>query len=82
MRAAEGVHIEWVEQEAVILHPETERLHYLNPTSALFYALIQESGFDEAVAEMRRRFPEVPDLAQHLKALTDLFVEEGLLTDG
>lgn len=81
MRPVEGVHVEWVDKEAVILHAETERLHYLNPTSALFYALIQESGFDVALAEMRSRFDEVDDLDEELSRITQEFLEEGLLED-
>ena len=81
MRAAEGVHIEWVDEEAVILDPETERLHYLNPTTALFYALILESGYNQAVIEMGDRFSDVEELQGELERVTAQLVEEGLLTD-
>lgn len=81
MKAVEGVHVEWVDQEAVILDPHTERLHYLNPTSALFFALIQDSSFDEALAEMRRRFSSVENLEEELSDLVEKMLEEGLLKD-
>lgn len=81
MKVRQGVHVEWVDDEAVILDPENERLHYLNPTAALLYALMAEVGFTAALEEMRQRFSTVTDLDQELERLVEEMVEEGLLED-
>ena len=80
MRAAEGMHVEWVDQEAVVLDPQTSRLHYLNPPAALAYALILEHGYDGALEQLegRARDGENPE---ELRRLIDDMVEKGLLVD-
>lgn len=81
MKAADGVHVEWVEGEAVVLDPQTGELHYLNESSALLFALIQEKGSQAAVAEIKSRFPGEPDIGSQLdRAIADM-VEKGLLVN-
>lgn len=75
------MHVEWVDLEAVILDPRTERLHYLNPTAALLFGLIQEFGYDDAIEQMHNRFGSVEDLDQTLADAVGLMLEEGLLED-
>ena len=53
MRPADGKHVEWIDDEAVVLDPSTEELHYLNAPAALLYALILEHGFDRGLEELR-----------------------------
>jgi hypothetical protein len=81
VHATEGVHVEWVEDEAVILHPETKQLHYLNSSAAMVYALIQEEGFDAALKEIRARH-QGPEVEENLRQLVEDLVEKGLLVDG
>jgi hypothetical protein len=81
MRAAEGVHVEWVEGEAVILDPQSGELHYLNESSALLFALIQERGSQAAVAEIRERFSGEPNLGTQLESAIADMLEKGLLVD-
>ena len=79
MRVVEGKHVEWVEQEAVVLDPESGLLHYLNPTAALVYALILEHGFDDAMQELERTYADNPGMKEELPALLEEMVEQGLL---
>jgi hypothetical protein len=80
MRVAEGMHIEWVDSEAVVLDPETNRLHYLNPPAALLYALILEHGFDQAIEEIKS-YPSETDKTEELPRVLERMVEAGLLID-
>jgi hypothetical protein len=81
MRAVEQVHVEWVEQEAVVLDPRTGRVHYLNPQAALFYALILEHGYEAAVDTLHERFGGETGLDSQLSDLVSEMVEKGLLVD-
>lgn len=58
MRPDPAYHVEWVEDEAVILDTRMHELHYLNAAAAYVYALILEHGFDAAMADLRSRFEE------------------------
>lgn len=75
------MHIEWVDQEAVILDPRTERLHYLNPSAALLFGLIQEVGYEAAIEEMRNRFGTEEGFDEEIQGVVGVMVEEGLLED-
>ena len=76
------MHIEWVEDEAVVLDEEGERLHYLNSSAAVFFALVHEFGFDQALTEMRKRFGARLFEDGSIDALIEDFVDRGLLIDG
>jgi GDP-D-mannose dehydratase len=54
MRPAAQMHVEWIDDEAVVLDTDTGHLHYLNPIAALAYALILEHGVDQGVKEFRK----------------------------
>ena len=79
MEAAEGVHVEWVGGEAVVLDRDTGDLHYLNPPAALAWALIQEHGFEGGVEELRRTYPDAP--GEDLDGLIEDMIERGLLVE-
>jgi PqqD family protein of HPr-rel-A system len=81
MRPASGMHVEWVEDEAVVLDQGSGRVHYLNSSAALVYALIQERGYDDAIAELERRHVDVPDLREQVAAAVHDMVAQGLLVD-
>ena len=81
MQAAEGMHIEWVEDEAVVLDPETSRLHYLNPPAAYAYALILEHGYEVGLREMKKSVHH-DGVDEELEQLVTNMVEIGLLVDG
>ena len=81
MRTAPGLHVEWVDDEAVILDPQTNQLHYLNPAAALVYALIEELGFDGAIAEVKDRFSGRDEFEAQLDEVIEGMKEKGLLVD-
>jgi hypothetical protein len=81
MRAAEGMHIEWVDQEAVVLDQSSGRIHYLNPQAAVVYALVLEHGYDSAMVELRSRFGNRPELDEQVSELVQEMVQAGLLVD-
>lgn len=75
MQAPPGIQVEWVDSEAVALDPATGELHYLNDAAALTYALIQELGYESALADLNARYEEdspfllaLPDLVEGLVA--------------
>ena len=82
MQAAPGMHVEWVEGEAVVLDSSSNRLFYLNSSAALVYALIQEHGFEGAMKELDDRFGGDPQVKEELPDLLDQLVDQGLLIDG
>lgn len=79
MRAAPEIHVEWVDDEAVALNPETGQLHYLNPPAALAYALIAELGLEEGLLQLRERAQIPPEAEGELQVLIDEFLDKGLL---
>jgi hypothetical protein len=79
MEAAEGVHVEWVGEEAVVLDRSTGDLHYLNPPAALAWALIQEHGFEAGLEELRRVHPQAS--GGELEGLIQNMIERGLLIE-
>ena len=81
MRIGDGMHVEWVEGEAVVLDSSNGALHYLNPTAALVFAEIEEHGYDKALEDLRGRFSDVPEFEQELGQLLHQFQEQGLLVD-
>lgn len=73
------MHVEWVDNEAVVLDPETGTLHYLNPQASLVYALIVEHGATAAINEIEENYG---DAAQgDLESLLVDMREKGLLLD-
>ena len=82
MKAAPGLHIEWVEDEAVVLDPDTGHMHYLNPPAAFVYALIQEYGYDGAVERIQQQFEVEAGIRSQLDSLVEEMRSKGLLVDG
>lgn len=78
IRATDGLHVEWVQDEAVVLDPASGELHYLNPAAAVVYALILEHGYARAVAEVATMADAV-ELRKALPELIDQMIEKGLL---
>ena len=79
MRASPEIHVEWVEDEAVVLDPSTNQIHYLNGIAALVYGLIQEHGFDEAMSKVREQMP--PESESELDQLIEDMVKLNLLVE-
>lgn len=79
MRRASELHVEWVGDEAVVLEQGTGQLHYLNPPAALLLALIEEEGYESAVASLTGRFG---DIAADIEAITADMIAKGILVDG
>lgn len=82
MKIPEDVHVQWVEDEAVVLNARTGELHYLNPPSALIYALVLEFGMpkalEQAIARTEGREDEVE---QEFQRLVRTFEEKGILAE-
>ena len=79
MHPSPGIHVEWIDDEAVVLDQETNRLHYLNPPAALLYALILEHGYESALEELKGRADGSID--DDLPALLESMIERGLLVE-
>ena len=82
MRATPGIHVEWIDGEALALDQETGALHYLNPSAALAYALILEHGYAGGVARLRQDHGDIPELEDQLEKLVGDLLATGLLTEG
>jgi hypothetical protein len=82
MRPAQDLHVEWVEDEAVILDIGTGHLHYLNASAALGFALILEHGIEGAASELKSNHGTDPGLVEEefSKLVADL-IEKGLLVE-
>ncbi|MEA2451379.1 MAG: hypothetical protein QOG04_89 [Actinomycetota bacterium] len=74
------MHVEWVDDEAVVLNVATGHLHHLNPPAALAYALFLEHGYDKGLEELRRTVGS-PAIEDDLPGLLEEMRGEGLLID-
>ena len=81
MHPAPGIHVEWVDDEAVALDTTTNRLHYLNPPAALVYALILEHGYQGALDRLSALMHEGKEVREDLPELIGNMVELGLLVE-
>jgi hypothetical protein len=79
IRPAPHVHVEWVEDEAVVLDSESDQFHYLNSSAALVYASVLEHGYNKAMEELNRRFRTNPEAREQVGQLIDDMLEKGLL---
>ena len=82
MRPADGKHVEWIDDEAVVLDPSTEELHYLNGPAALVYALILEHGFDLGMEEVRSIYGTESEIEKGIADCLEGLADKGLLVDG
>jgi hypothetical protein len=77
-----GIHVQWVNDEAVVLNEDTSELHYLNPQSALMYALVLEYGMPEAVTKACERMEGPADqITDEMNKVVGSFIEKGLLAE-
>ena len=82
MRVPDGIHVQWVEHEAVVLNERTGEVHYLNPQSALIYALLLEYGMPLAAEQAVERLNGPPEeISPEVDRLLSELVERGLLTE-
>ena len=82
MHPADGKHVEWIDDEAVVLDPSTEELHYLNGPAALVYALILEHGFDRGMEEVRSIYGAESEIEKGIEDCLEGLADKGLLVDG
>jgi Coenzyme PQQ synthesis protein D (PqqD) len=75
------MHVEWVDQEAVVLDQNDGQIHYLNAQAALVYGLVLEHGFSAAMEELRVRFGAEPEMEDQLDQLIEEMVQAGLLVE-
>jgi hypothetical protein len=75
------MHVEWVDNEAVVLDPDNGQLHYLNPPAALVFAFIQEHGYEAGMDELEKRHGAEPGFREQLPELLEDMVKKGLLID-
>jgi hypothetical protein len=80
MKVPPGLHVEWVENEAIVLDAEGSQLHYLNQSAALVWALIAESGYEPALERLSSLYPD-SQLEADLPTLLADMKEKGLLVD-
>ena len=76
------MHVEWVDDEAVVLDEEDRQLHYLNSSAAYFFALVLEHGYDRALQTLRDGHAGNAELEGDLEALIEVMTDQGLLIDG
>lgn len=81
MKVADGKHVEWVDEEAVVLDAETGDLHYLNGPAAKVYALIGEYGYDKGLEELAKQHGTEPNFQAELDDVIKDMVEKGLLVE-
>jgi hypothetical protein len=81
MRLAEGVHIQWIGDEAVALNEETGYLHYLNSTAAVILALVLEYGSEEAAARLSATYEDEHALEHDMTAVLDDLRDKELLVE-
>ena len=81
MRIAEGKHVEWVDQEAVVLDADSGDLHYLNGPAAKVYALIGEFGYEKGLEELARQHGDQPNFKEELDDVLKDMVAKKLLVD-
>ena len=81
VKVPSSLHVEWVGDEAVVLDTDTGRIHYLNSSAALTYALIMEMGLKPAVRHLRRTKRVSWGNRKELKALIVDLQARGLLTE-
>ena len=75
-----GIHVQWVDDEAVVLNEENGELHYLNAQSALIYALLLEFGMPETIHEVCKRIDGPTDqIEPEVYRLIETFAEKGIL---
>ncbi len=75
------MHVEWVEDEAVVLDEDNTQLHYLNSSAAQVYALVEELGFEAAMKELRSRHGDAPFDSGEMDVLVEEMKAKGLLVD-
>lgn len=81
MRVAGELHVEWVNDEAVVLDGATGNIHYLNPPAALAFALLQEHGFERGVAEITSRIEQSEGNPAELEHLLQEMIDKRLILD-
>lgn len=79
MQPASDLHVEWVQDEAVVLNRGSGELHYLNTSAALVLAAISEYGFDEGLAYVKST--QTDSLEDELPSLVEMMLEKGILID-
>lgn len=77
-RIADDLHVQWIDDEAVVLNASKGTLHYLNQSAALLYALIEEHGFPDAIEKLKEVVTG-PGVEEDIPLLIDQMIEEGLL---
>ena len=82
MRPADGKHVEWIDDEAVVLDPSTEELHYLNAPAALLYGLILEHGYERGLEELRSIYGAESEIEKGIEDCLEGLADKGLLVDG
>lgn len=81
VRLAEGVHIQWIGDEAVVLDEDSGQLHYLNSTAAVILAMLLEHGEEKTAGMLAEAYegahPNEEDLTEVLADLREKGVVEG-----
>lgn len=81
MRPVENLHVEWVDDEAVVLNPDTGELHYLNPPAALVFAAISEYGYQQGIRHVKETQTDAETIDEEIEATVETMLNKGLLVD-
>lgn len=76
---SKDAHVEWVDDEAVVLDQATGEIHYLNPSAALLYGLILEHGIEAAIQQVEKTHIDSDEQREELSVFMEQLVELGLL---
>jgi hypothetical protein len=74
-----GLHVEWVDEEAVVLDTSTGDLHYLNTSAAVVFASILEYGYERAIKELDHAHGDSPKVKRDVQDVIEDMIEKGLL---
>lgn len=79
MRLAPDTHIEWVDDEAVVLDQESGQLHYLNRSAALVLAMILEHGHEEGIKKVIEMHGAQEQVHEDVDAVLNELVDKKVL---
>lgn len=80
MRLATNAHVEWVDDEAVVLDQETGQLHYLNRSAAVILALVLEHDRN-ALGKLIDLHGDNADIREEFHRVVEEMVDKDLLED-
>lgn len=81
MQLADGVHIQWIGDEAVALNEQSGHLHYLNSMAALILATVLEHGEKEGAVILAKAYGDQRPIAEDMATVLGELRDKGLLIE-